>query len=439
MIFLDTLISNVTVVTMNEKLDVLFGAYLGIAGGKISYIGKAAPEDTPATIIDGTGMVAMPGLVNCHSHLSSVLLRTCTDELGAADALEQQLRLESRLDERCAKAAATLGLAECLRFGITSVSDLSCFPGATAQVLADGGMKGNVALASTRFISACEDFDWEKDDQTRILQEVKDKWHGFDGGRIRVDGGIHAEYTGNHQLWEGLAAYCAEEALGIQLHLAGTAGEVEDCLDRTGLSPAELLACHGMITSRTCAAGCAGLTQEDRTALGKHKASIVLTPLANARQGIPQADLTACVKAGINVALGTDGAAEAGTADLFAAMRQLAFAARAAAGKPDALPPAAVLMTATVCGAAAQGRTDTGMLKEGLDADIVLLDFTAPHLMPCHNVMGSLVNCAAGGDVAMTMVRGKVLYRSGNFPTLDINAAVKDIMEYAIPHLTSQE
>ena len=79
------------------------------------------------------------------------------------------------------------------------------------------------------------------------------------------------------------------------------------------------------------------------------------------------------------------------------------------------------------------------MLKEGFDADIVLVDFTAPHLLPCHNVMNSLVHSAMGGDVAMTMVRGKTLYRSGSFPTLDLSAAVKEIMEYAIPRLTAQE
>ena len=93
-------------------------------------------------------------------------------------------------------------------------------------------------------------------------------------------------------------------------------------------------------------------------------------------------------------------------------------------------------MMATVCGARAQGRSDTcGMLKEGMDADIVLVDFSAPHLMPCHNVLTGLVYSAKGGDVAMTMVRGKILYQNGQFPTLDLGSAVRELTGYAIPRL----
>ena len=109
---------------------------------------------------------------------------------------------------------------------------------------------------------------------------------------------------------------------------------------------------------------------------------------------------------------------------------------RASKGDPAALSASAALMMATVCGARAQGRADEcGMIKEGMDADLVLVDFSAPHLMPCHNVVNSLVFSAKGGDVAMTMVRGKKLYVNGQFPTLDLGNAVRELMEYAMPKL----
>jgi len=142
---LDTLISNVTIVTMNERMEVLFGAYLGITDGKISSISKTAPTDQPQTIIDGTGMVAIPGLINCHTHLAATALRCYLDDLTGREALENLLQKEAKMDSRCAKAAATLGIAECLRFGITSVSDLYYYPEATAQAAADAGIKANVA------------------------------------------------------------------------------------------------------------------------------------------------------------------------------------------------------------------------------------------------------------------------------------------------------
>ena len=435
---MDTLISNVTAVTMNEKMDVLFGAYIAIEDGKITYIGKTAPEGQPATIIDGTGMVAIPGLVNCHTHLASTVLRSFLDDTERKEALQQQLQKESKMDRRSAKASALLGIAECLRFGITSVSDLYYYPDATAEALAETGMKGNVALSAYRFIADSEEFDFETDEQCQELVKIKEKWHGHDG-RIKVDGGIYAQYTSNHKLWEGIADYCMEEKLGMQMHLACTNAEVEDCLDRTGLSPAELLSCHRLMNVPVTAAGCAALTDEDKAILGKKKATAVVTPCANAKAGMPQAPISATVKAGINVALGSDGAVEAGNLDMFEIMRQAAYGERLASGDPAKFPAPAVLMMATVCGARAQGRSEEcGMLKVGFDADIALVDFTAPHLMPCHNVLSSLVFSAKGGDVAMTMVKGKVLYQSGRFPTIDLTSVVEEITGYAIPKLLEE-
>ncbi len=437
---MDTLISNVTVVTMNEKMEVLFGAHIGITQGKISYMGKTAPTEQPATIVDGTGMVAMPGLINCHTHLATTLLRSYLDDVSNRERLEQLLQKEAKMDSRCAKASALLGIAECLRFGITSVSDLYYYPDATAQAAAEAGIKANVALSAYRFADDSEDFDFERDAQCRELCRVAEKWHGYDGGRIKVDAGIYAEYTSNHQLWEGMADYALEKGLGLQLHLAQTQEETDSCLDRTGLGPAELLSCHRVFQVPVTATDCAFLSEEERKLLGKKKASAVATPVASHKAGHPSTPITDCVKAGMNVALGTGGAAECGNMDLFETMRLTALEQRRKGGDGDTMPAAAVLMMATVCGAQAQGRAgECGMLKQGLDADIVLVDFSAPHLMPCHNVPSALVFSAKGGDVAMTMVRGQILYQNGRFPTIDLKSVVEEITGYAIPKLFTEE
>ena len=160
---MDTLISNVTVVTMNNKMDVLFGAFIAIEDGKIKSITKSAPEGTPKTIIDGTGMVAIPGLINCHTQLSTSVLRSFCDDLASKEALEAQLKKEAKMDSRAAKAAALLSIAEALRFGTTSVSDLYYYPNATAEAVAESGIKANLALSSYRFIDQNEDFDFDTD------------------------------------------------------------------------------------------------------------------------------------------------------------------------------------------------------------------------------------------------------------------------------------
>ena len=433
---MDTLISNVTIVTMNEKMDVLFGAFLGIRDGKIASITKTAPEGQPATIIDGTGMVVMPGLVNCHTHLATTALRSYCDDLSVHEALDAQLQKEDKMDSRSAKAAATLGIAECLRFGVTSVSDLYYYPGATAEAVAESGIKANLALSAYRYIDQNEEFDFDTDEQCQELVKVKEKWHNYEDGRIKIDAGIHAEYTSNYKLWEALAGFAHEQGLGMQLHLAETQNEVDSCLDRTGMGPAELLSCHRLFNVPATAAGCNKLEEFEQKMLGKKKASAVACPLQDAKAGRPATPILDCVKAGMNVALGTGGAIECGNLDMFEVLRAAAAGVRTVSGDSAALPSAAALMMATVCGARAQGRAaECGMIKEGFDADLCLLDFSAPHLIPCHNVLNALTWSAKGGDVAMTMVRGKILYQNGRFPTINLNEVVEELTTYALPRL----
>lgn len=433
---MDTLIANVTAVTMNPKMEVLFGAYIGIEGGKIVSVSRQAPKEPPQTVIDGTGMVAMPGLVNCHTHLASSVLRSYTDDLGNAQALEELLKKEAKMDSRCARAAALLSIAECLRFGVTSVSDLYYYPDATAKAVAESGIKANLALSSYRFIDQNEEFDFDTDEQCKELVRLTEKWNGFDEGRIKIDAGIYAEYTSNYKLWEGLVGYASEQGLGLQLHLAQTPGEVEGCLDRTGMNPGELLNCHGLFNVPVTAAGCGYLEPVERKILGRKKVTAVALPLSAAKSGMDCAPILDCVQAGMNVALGTDGAVEAGNLDMFEVMRGAVLAERSRRQDASAMPSSAALMMATVCGAQAQGRSkECGMLQAGMDADLILVDFTAPHLMPCHNVLNGLVFSAKGGDVAMTMVRGKILYQNGKFPTIDLSKVVEELVNEAIPKL----
>ena len=421
---------------MNSKMEVLFGAYIGIEDGKIVSIEKKAPEGQPKTIIDGTGMVAIPGLINCHTHLATSGLRSFTDDLGNTEALQALLQKEAKMDSRSAKAAALLSIAECLRFGITSVSDLYYYPNATAEAVAQSGIKANLALSSYRFIDQNEDFDFETDEQCQELCKVVDKWHGYDDGRIKIDAGIYAEYTSNYKLWEALAGYANEKEIGMQLHLAETQEEVDSCLDRTGMGPGELLNCHNLFTVPTTAACCTYLDETERKMLGKKKVTAVATPLAAYKAGLASTPILQSVKSGMNVALGTGGAIECGNLDLFEVMRFAAMDARKESGDPAALPSSAALMMATVTGAQAQGRAkECGMIAVGMDADIALIDFSAPHLMPCHNVLNGLVWSAKGGDVALTMVRGNILYQNGHFPTIDLKEVVEELTTYAIPKL----
>lgn len=435
---MDTLFSNITVVTMDAELHVYPNAFVGVTDGKISHVGKSAPQEKPQQIIDGTGMVLMPGLINCHTHLPMSLLR------GYADGYDLQTWLndyifprEARLDGRAVKAATLLSIAECLRFGTTSVSDMYNFCDEIAQAVDESGIKANISRGILLFD---DEFDVETYPPCVEMMQLHEKWHGHDDGRILAEVSIHGEYTSDYRLWDALSEYAINNHLGMHVHLSETKSEHEQCLGRSGLTPAQVLNCHHVFDTRAMAAHCVHIDEEDRRLLAAHHVTAVHNPVSNLKLASGCADVTAMIRAGMNVALGTDGASSNNNLDLFEEMKAASLMAKALHSDPMALPPAAVLTMATVCGAKAQGRErECGQIRVGMDADLIMLDFTQPHLIPCHDVMSNLVNCARGSDVVLTMVRGKILYFAGKFPTIDLPAVVQELTQYAIPRVFSDE
>ena len=431
---MDTLFSNVTVVTMDEELRVLFSAFVGVTDGKISYLSRKAPEEQPKEIINGEGMVLMPGLINCHTHLPMSPLRGYADDVSLQSWLNDYIfPREDRLDGRCVKAASLLSIAECLRFGTTSVSDMYYFCDEIADAVAESGIKANLSRATTLF---GEEFDFEQDVRCQEMIALREKWHGYDNNRIRVEASVHGEYTSNHLLWDAISEYSVNEGVRMHVHLSETQAEHEACKERYGLTPAQILDCHHIFDVPTIAAHCVWLEAEDMALLAKRKVSAVHCPVSNLKLASGCADVTAMVKAGMNVALGTDSNASNNNLDLFEEIKAATLMAKGKSLDPTYLPAQAVLMMATVCGARAQGReAECGMIKVGMDADLILLDFTQPHLMPCHNVMSHLAYCVSGHDVVMTMVRGKVLYAAGKYHTIDLDAVVRELAEYVMPKM----
>ena len=226
----------------------------------------------------------------------------------------------------------------------------------------------------------------------------------------------------------------------MHVHLSESQSEHESCKERHGLTPAQVLDCHHVFDVPTIAAHCVWLEEEDRKLLAKRKVSAVHNPCSNLKLASGCAKVQEMIRAGMNVALGTDSNASNNDLDLFKEIRAASYMAKGSSLDPKALPAEAALMMATVCGARAQGReAECGMIKVGMDADLILLDFTQPHLMPCHNVMSHLVYCVSGHDVVMTMVRGNILYSAGKYHTIDLEAVVKELADYVMPKMFGEK
>ena len=436
---MDTLFSHVNVVTMNEQMTLWQDAFVGVTDGKIAYMAKKPPEEKPAQIIDGTGMVLMPGLINCHTHLPLYLLRGYADDMTLHDWLKYRVfPREEQMDARAVRAAATLAVAEAVRFGTTSVSDMYQFGDEICQVVAGSGLKANLSRGPVYFGSD-EDFCFDTDPACQELVRLTEKWHNYDGGRIKIDASIHAEYTSGYRFWDAMAEYAISNGLQMQLHLSETKKEHDDCVERHGLTPAQVLDCHHLFDVPATAAHCVHVTQDDMKLLAKHRVSAAHCPVSNLKLASGCADVLGMVRAGMHVCPGTDSVASNNNLDLFEEMKAAALMAKAKTGDAKALPVEALLMMATVCGARAQGRSaECGVIELGMDADLILLDFNQPQLIPCHNVLSNLVYAANGRDVVLTMVRGKIVYFAGKYPTLDIESALKELHDYAIPTVFSE-
>ena len=236
---MDFLFSHVTAVTLDGQMRVLPDAFVGVTDGKISHLSQEPPQEQPREILDATGQILLPGLINCHTHLPQTILRGWADEVDERTRLAERIYpREERMDAETAHAAALLGIAESLRRGVTSLSSLDGPLEAVARACAESGIKANLAPDLSMYLG--DDFDFETYPDCQALVKTVEQYHGYDGGRIRIDAGLHGAYSSSPPLWDALFEYALSEKLGLQLHLAETDTENQDALERWGLRPAEM-------------------------------------------------------------------------------------------------------------------------------------------------------------------------------------------------------
>lgn len=432
---MELLIKNVTAVTMDDANPVLHNAYIGVDQGKICWLSQQPPEEAASRTIDGAGKLAMPGLINAHTHLPMTLLRGYADDYALQEWLNDHIfPAEDKLDARCVRAGAALAVAECLRFGASSVTDMYFQLPVIAEVCFQAGIKANLCNAGMSFDP--EHYDFEQAGETLETREALKTWHMADNGRIRVDAGVHAEYTSFPALWRAEAEFAREHGLNMHLHLSETRKEHEECLARWGKTPTQVLAEQGVLDVRTTAAHGVWISEQDMELLAQKGAAVAHNPVSNLKLASGIAPVAKMLEKGVKVALGTDGMASNNNHDLFEEIKLCAILQKGISGDPQALPAWQSLCCATRGGAYAQGREqECGALRLGMDADLILLDASVPSMQPTHNPISSLCYSASGRDVRLTMVRGKILYENGEFYTIDLEKTLYEIQNYALPRI----
>ena len=419
---------------MDEENTLLDPAYVVVEGERIAAVSSTRPQGPFAQEIDCGGNVLMPGLVNAHTHIPMTLMRGYAGGCDLHTWLNDWIfPAEAKLDDRAVRAGASLALAELIAGGVTTIADMYMHTPAIAQAVLAAGISANLSCGGVYFgapgdfsPAACPDCDHQR--------QLTEEFHEAGNGQILVDASIHGEYTSNVPLWQWMADYAQRKGLGMHVHVSETQSEHEGSLTRWGLTPFRILDRYGVWDTRAIAAHCVWTTEDDWAGMAEKGVACVHNPVSNLKLGSGVAWIPAMKAAGVPIALGTDGVSSNNNQDMFEEMKFAAVLHNGVTRDPLALLPQDVLAMATRDGGRALGRK-TGVIAPGYTADLILVDFTRPHLTPCHSVMDNLVYAAHGSDVVMNMARGKIIYKDGTFLTLDLEKIQAEVKSYALPRL----
>ena len=412
---------------MDSTNLVLTNVDIGIEGRKIAYISDTDISAPTATrVIDGTGKVLMPGLYNCHSHAAMAMFRGYANDRNLEDWLFNYIfPAEQKWTPELINTGANLAIAEMIASGTIAFTDMYSLMDITAQAADAAGVIANISNGIIAFDK--DSYDFYKDHVYEQMIRAMEQFHNKGDGRVKIDTSIHGVYTSFPPAWEQVTDFAYNHGLQMHVHLSETQTEHENCIKSFEMTPAQVFNKHGIFDVPTTAAHAVWATDEDIAILAEKGVSVAHNPISNLKLASGLAPVQKMMDAGINVALGTDGVASNNSHDMFEELKMASLLQKYATNNPTALPAFDTLAMATVNGAKAQGRgNESGMIKEGYDADILLLNFDNPRQTVCYDPVLNLAYSTSGRDVEMTICRGKVLYEKGEFKTIDIEKILYD-------------
>ena len=400
-----------------EGFRCLENAYLGVNGDTIDYIGTEQPQAAYDQEKDLSDRLLLPGLINCHNHSPMVLLRGVGSDLSLQEWLFGRIMpIEDKLTAQDIKTGNQLALLEMISTGTTSYSDMYFEPQTAVENALACGIKANISRPVQCFN---QDETYAENFRAKESIQLFKDCHGAGDGRVRIDFSVHAEYTCFEHIVGPYSADCKSLGGRMHIHLSETKKEHDECVEKYGKTPAKWFYDLGTFDSPTAAAHCVFVTEEDMALMLEKGVSPIHNPTSNMKLGSGFAPIQRMLDLGLNVTLGTDGAASNNNLNLMEELHLAAVLHNGYHRDPTILKPAQLLAMATRNGARLQGREDTGELAVGKKADLIALDLTKPHLFPNLDPLALTVYSAQGSDVVLTMVDGKILYENGEFLTLD--------------------
>lgn len=359
----------------------------------------------------------IPGLINLHTHAAMALMRGLADDRMLMDWLQNHIwPVETRLvSADFVRDGTLLACAEMLRGGVTCFNDMYFFPEAAAQAVLAAGMRAALGIIAIEMRSP---YASDAGDYLSKGFAARDAFKNEP--LLSFCLAPHAPYTVSDATFERIATYADELDMSVHIHLHETEDEVRESIGKHGLRPARRLQKLGLLGPGLIAVHAVHLAPDEIGLLAEHGCHVAHCPSSNLKLASGIAPVTALRRQGVNVGIGTDGAASNNRLDLFAEMRQAALLAKGSSGDATALPAQAVLGMATINAARALGIDDrTGSLTAGKCADMVAVDLAALELAPCYDPVSHLVYAAGREHVTHVWVNGEPLVAHGRLTRLD--------------------
>ncbi|MCB2125512.1 MAG: amidohydrolase [Rhodobacteraceae bacterium] len=402
----DTLVTNGHVLTMDDAFTAIRDGAVAISKGRIAAIGPMAEAAGVAAraVIDARGGIVLPGFVNTHCHAAMVLFRGLADDRPLDGFLKAVWAAEAaHVTPETVRAGAALGLAEMALGGVTHVVDMYFHPDATVDAARHVGIGLTAGPVFIGF-DGIDHLPWPE--RLRFAEAFVTRHRGTEGLDLMLM--PHSAYTLDAAQLAEVTALSERLGVPVHIHAAEAPSEMALVAARHGTTPVRALDRAGMIRPGTLLAHAVHLDDAEIALLAERGVAMAHCPLSNAKLASGAARLCDLRSAGAVTSLGTDGAASGNDLDMFRTMRLAAQMAILASGAPDALPARDVVAMATREGARAAGLgARKGRLTAGMDADLIVVDLSSPHLIPSYDPYSSLVYAAGRSDVAHVMARGR--------------------------------
>ena len=410
-----TLFKNARILTM--KSSEIISGELAVKDNRIIYIGPSYNEEVADRVIDSEGNLLMPGLKNAHAHTAMVFARSCSDDLSLHDWLYTTIfPMEERFEDGDIYHLTKLGILEYLTSGITAAFDMYFHVPEIVKASEEIGFRSVILATSAQ----------------EPISLLKERYLGINkpDSLCKYFLGIHAEYTTSEERIKDVVGLAHELKAPIYLHVGETESEVAGCVERHGKTPVKYLDSLGFFDYGGGGFHCNYFTDEEVEIFKKHNCYVVTCPCSNLKLASGIAPLYRYQKAGLTIAIGTDGAGSNNALDMFREMYLVSALQKVTNKDPRVMDGFEVLKMATINGAHALGLNDSDVLDVGKYADIIMIDLKNPAMQPINNIAKNIVYSGSKDCVKMTMINGKILYYNHEFfVDQDVNKIIEKANE----------